>query len=90
MLLVSVASSATGMGAMSAVFFLALIAFGLKAGVMPLHFWLPGAHANAPSHVSALMSGVLIKMGVYGLFRFTASSCRTPRLWWGALLLAWA
>jgi len=46
-----------------------LVGFGLKAGLVPLHVWLPGAHANAPSHVSAVMSGVVLKMGVYGLFR---------------------
>lgn len=50
-------------------FFLALVGFGSKAGVMPLHIWLPHAHPAAPSHVSALMSGVMIKMGVYGLLR---------------------
>lgn len=50
-------------------FFLALVGFGSKAGVMPLHIWLPHAHPAAPSHVSALMSGVMIKMGVYGLVR---------------------
>ncbi len=52
-------------------FWLALVGFGLKAGLFPLHIWLPSAHANAPSHVSALLSGVAIKMGVYGLVRFT-------------------
>jgi len=46
-----------------AIFALGLLGFGLKAGVMPLHVWLPGAHTSAPSHVSALMSGVLIKTG---------------------------
>ncbi|MFA7235410.1 MAG: proton-conducting transporter membrane subunit [Phycisphaeraceae bacterium] len=51
-------------------FLLALLGFGLKAGIMPLHFWLPGAHANAPSHVSAILSGVVLKMGIYGLLRF--------------------
>lgn len=53
-------------------FWLALAAFGLKAGMFPLHIWLPSAHANAPSHVSAIMSGVTIKVGVYGLMRFTS------------------
>jgi proton-conducting membrane transporter len=48
---------------------LALVGFGVKAGVVPLHFWLPGAHAAAPSHVSALLSGVMLKMGIYGLLR---------------------
>ncbi len=52
-------------------FWLALLGFGVKGGVFPLHVWLPSAHANAPSHVSALMSGVAIKMGIYGLVRFT-------------------
>lgn len=52
-------------------FWLALVGFGLKAGVFPLHVWLPSAHANAPSHVSAILSGVTIKLGIYGLVRFT-------------------
>lgn len=52
-------------------FWLALLGFGLKAGVFPLHVWLPSAHANAPSHVSAILSGVTIKLGIYGLVRFT-------------------
>lgn len=69
------------------VFLVALAGFGLKAGVMPLHFWLPSAHAMAPSHVSALMSGVLIKTGIYGLVRIT-SLLPTPPVWWGGLLLA--
>lgn len=52
-------------------FWLALAGFGLKAGMFPLHLWLPSAHASAPSHVSALMSGVSLKVGVYGLIRFS-------------------
>ncbi len=52
-------------------FWLALVGFGLKAGMFPLHIWLPSAHANAPSHVSAIMSGVTIKLGIYGLLRTT-------------------
>lgn len=68
------------------VFLLALVGFGIKAGVMPLHVWLPGAHANAPSHVSALMSGVLLKMGLYGLFRVCSFFSTVP-VWWGLLLL---
>lgn len=50
-------------------FWLALFGFGIKSGVFPLHVWLPSAHANAPSHVSAMLSGVTIKMGIYGLVR---------------------
>jgi hydrogenase-4 component B len=71
----------------SAIFLLALAGFGLKAGMMPLHIWLPGAHAMAPSHVSALMSGVLIKIGIYGLVRVSALLPNAP-VWWGALVLA--
>ena len=52
-------------------FWLALFGFGVKAGMFPLHIWLPSAHANAPSHVSAIMSGVAIKMGIYGIVRFS-------------------
>ncbi len=59
-------------GMATAIFVLALVGFGLKAGIMPLHVWLPSAHAAAPSHVSAIMSGVLIKMGIYGLLRVTS------------------
>lgn len=52
-------------------FWLALFGFGLKAGAFPLHIWLPSAHANAPSHVSAILSGVTIKLGIYGIVRFS-------------------
>jgi len=69
-----------------AVFLLALAGFGLKAGLLPLHFWLPGAHAAAPSHVSALMSGVLLKTGIYGLLRVTGFF-EAPPIAWGAALL---
>ena len=52
-------------------FWLGLVGFGLKAGMFPLHIRLPSAHASAPSHVSALLSGVSLKLGIYGLVRFT-------------------
>ncbi|TAN39002.1 MAG: NADH-quinone oxidoreductase subunit H [Verrucomicrobia bacterium] len=52
-------------------FWLGLFGFGLKAGLFPLHIWLPSAHANAPSHVSAMLSGVTLKLGIYGLMRFS-------------------
>ncbi|HEX2957479.1 MAG TPA: proton-conducting transporter membrane subunit [Chitinispirillaceae bacterium] len=67
-------------------FLLALTGFGFKAGIMPLHVWLPGAHANAPSHVSALMSGVMLKMGIYGIVRIT-SLIPVTDAWWGTVLL---
>lgn len=75
-------------GPMATVIFLCSLAgFGAKAGLMPLHVWLPSAHANAPSHVSALMSGVVLKMGMYGIFR-TVSLFDAIPLWWGGLVLA--
>jgi formate hydrogenlyase subunit 3/multisubunit Na+/H+ antiporter MnhD subunit len=60
----------------------ALVGFGLKAGAVPLHFWLPGAHAAAPSHVSAVLSGVMLKMGIYGLLR-VVSLLGPPPAWFG-------
>jgi formate hydrogenlyase subunit 3/multisubunit Na+/H+ antiporter MnhD subunit len=69
------------------IFVLALVGFGFKAGLMPVHVWLPGAHANAPSHVSAVMSGVMLKMGIYGIVRMTAL-LPAGEVWWGAVLLA--
>ncbi len=65
----------------------ALFGFGGKAGIMPLHFWLPGAHANAPSHVSAIMSGIMLKMGVYGILRTLSFFVAVPA-WVGWLVLA--
>ena len=53
-------------------YWLVLAGFGIKAGLFPLHIWLPSAHANAPSHVSAIMSGMAIKMGIFGLVRFAS------------------
>jgi formate hydrogenlyase subunit 3/multisubunit Na+/H+ antiporter MnhD subunit len=67
-------------------FVLALIGFGTKAGLVPLHVWLPEAHAAAPSFVSALMSGVMIKMGVYGLLRTLTFLGPAPP-WWGVTLV---
>jgi hydrogenase-4 component B len=71
----------------SALFVLALIGFGVKAGFVPLHVWLPPAHAAAPTHVSALLSGVLIKSGIYGIIR-VVSLLPDAELWWGEVLLA--
>src|SRR5207247_2039121 len=69
------------------VFLLALVGFGTKAGVIPLHVWLPMAHPVAPSHVSALLSGVVIKMGVYGLMRVALDLLGGgPPRWGGGVL----
>ena len=73
-------------GLVTAVFVLGIAGFGLKAGLVPLHVWLPGAHANAPSHVSALLSGVLLKTGVYGIVR-VCGLLPAPPAWWGGALL---
>jgi hydrogenase-4 component B len=70
------------------VFVLAVLAFGSKAGLVPLHVWLPRAHPAAPSHVSALMSGVMIKLGIYGLLRVTLDLLGGGPAWWGGVLLA--
>ncbi len=65
---------------------LALIGAGSKAGLVPLHVWLPLAHPAAPSHVSALMSGVMTKVAVYGFVRIVFDLLGPPVWWWGALV----
>lgn len=72
----------------SVAFVLALLGFGAKAGLVPLHVWLPEAHPAAPSPVSALMSGVMLKTAVYGLLRVSLDLLPLQLWWWGALLLA--
>src|SRR5436190_1657276 len=72
----------------TAAYFLALVGFGAKAGLLPLHVWLPEAHPAAPSPVSALMSGVMLKTAIYGLLRVLFDLLHVQFWWWGALLLA--
>ena len=69
-------------------FLLALFGFGAKAGMLPLHVWLPEAHPAAPSPVSALMSAVMLKTAIYGLLRVTFDLLHTQVWWWGVLALA--
>lgn len=69
------------------VFVLALIGFGTKAGIIPFHIWLPDAHPAAPSHVSALMSGVMIKTGIYMFIRMFMDILPDAPLWWGVVIL---
>jgi len=69
------------------IFILFALGFGSKAGVVPLHVWLPRAHPAAPSHVSALMSGVMIKLGVYGMVRVAFDWLGAGPPWWGAMML---
>ena len=73
------------------IFVSAFIGFGTKAGIVPLHTWLPKAHPSAPSNVSALMSAVMIKMGIYGIIRtvfdFAGFGASPDYAWWGVLMV---
>lgn len=86
-MLETVAENSVSFAVMNTFFFLALLGFGLKAGVMPLHFWLPAAHATSPCHVSAILSGVVLKMGIYGLVRWLSLFPDPPHAWGGILLV---
>ena len=77
-----------GTGTQTLVAIAALIGFGTKAGLMPLHVWLPRAHPVAPAHLSALMSGVMIKVAIYGLIRVEFDWLGSTPLWLGLTLLA--
>ena len=68
-------------------FLLALFGFGAKAGILPMHIWLPEAHPAAPSPVSAMMSAVMLKTAVYGLLRVSFDLLHAQLWWWGVLLL---
>lgn len=72
----------------SVAFALALLGFGMKAGLVPLHAWLPEAHPVAPSHISALMSGVMLKVAVYGFIRVLFDLLPGVHWGWGVALLA--
>ncbi|MBS1879975.1 MAG: hydrogenase 4 subunit B [Actinobacteria bacterium] len=82
------ALAAQGSGAQALVLVAALIGFGTKAGLAPLHSWLPRAHPVAPSHVSALMSGVMVKVALYGLIRVLFEWAAPAPLWVGLVVLA--
>lgn len=84
---VKAGSALIPLGVKNTVFILALIGFGTKAGIIPFHIWLPGAHPAAPSHVSGLMSGVMIKTGIYMLIRIFLDLLSPIPLWWGLTLL---
>lgn len=74
-------------GARDAVFLLALFGFGAKAGILPLQLWLPEAHPAAPSNLSALLSAVIIKMGIYGIIRLDVDVLGPGPGWWGLVVL---
>jgi len=69
------------------IFIFGIIGFGTKAGIIPFHIWLPAAHPAAPSHVSALMSGVMIKTGIYMLIRITLDILQPIPVWWGMIII---
>jgi hydrogenase-4 component B len=71
----------------NAIFLLAFIGFGAKAGMVPLHIWMPGAYTAAPSHVSALMASVMKKTAIYGILRVCVDLLGASVLWWGLLVL---
>lgn len=70
-----------------AVFLLTVAGFGSKAGLVPLHAWMPKAYAEAPSPVSALMSATTVNLGIYGIIRFDLQLLGSPQRWWGLLLI---
>ena len=72
----------------STAFLLALFGFGSKAGILPLHVWLPEAHPAAPSPVSAMMSGVMLNTAIYGMLRVCFDLLHARLWWWGGVLLA--
>ncbi|RLM23883.1 hydrogenase 4 subunit B [Brenneria alni] len=72
----------------STVFLLAFFGFGAKAGMLPLHGWLPRAHPAAPSHASALMSGVMVKIGIFGIIKVGIDLLGAAEAWWGVVVLA--
>lgn len=72
------------------IFVFLLIGFGTKAGIVPLHLWLPYAHPQAPSHISSLMSGVMIKTAVYGIIRFVIYIIGVNTVWWAGFVLFFA
>lgn len=74
-------------GIKTIVFIFAVIGFGTKAGIIPLHTWLPQAHPAAPSNISSLMSGVMIKTGIYGILRIVVDMLGVGPEWWGIAIL---
>ncbi|MFM2477229.1 hydrogenase 4 subunit B [Celerinatantimonas sp. MCCC 1A17872] len=72
----------------SIIFLLAFFGFGAKAGMLPLHGWLPRAHPAAPSHASAMMSGVMVKIGIFGIIKVGVDLLGAEQAWWGVVVLA--
>src|SRR5512135_2563867 len=83
----TIRAAAPPAGVAAAVLALALVGAGSKAGVVPLHVWLPLAHPAAPSHVSALMSGVMTKVAIYAVIRILFDLAGPPQWWWGLIVI---
>lgn len=71
----------------TAVFLVTLLGFGLYAGIIPLHAWVPQSHSSAPAHAAALFSSAMMKVGILGLLKISLDLLGTPPLWWGILVL---
>jgi len=84
----AMARVSAGSGRASVAFVLLVVGFASKAGIVPLHVWLPRAHPEAPSHVSAVMSAAMVKMGVYGALLLSIRLLPGGPAWWGLLLIA--
>src|SRR5208283_4340303 len=72
----------------SIIFIFALIGFGTKAGIIPLHTWIPHAYSVAPPHIAALMSGLMVKMGIYGFLRIAMDVLGQGPEWWGIAVIS--
>ncbi|MCX5680361.1 MAG: proton-conducting transporter membrane subunit, partial [Candidatus Omnitrophica bacterium] len=81
------AAAALPLNIRNTIFLLLFIGFSTKAGVVPLHIWLPYAHPQAPSYVSSIMSGVMIKIAIYGMIRFFVILLVPAPVWWGVVIL---
>jgi formate hydrogenlyase subunit 3/multisubunit Na+/H+ antiporter MnhD subunit len=84
----AIAAAAPGGSAASVGFALAVLGFATKAGAVPLHVWLPRAHPEAPSHISAMMSAAMVKMGIYGVLLLTTTLLPSGPPWWALMVLA--
>lgn len=82
-----VLASGLSAGEKTFIFLFSLIGFGSKAGLVPLHAWLPKAHPEAPSPISALLSAVMVNLGIYGIIRIDIQILGPGPMWWGILLL---
>ncbi|MFA5087592.1 MAG: proton-conducting transporter membrane subunit [Candidatus Omnitrophota bacterium] len=89
---IAIKNACSGMPASTknVIFLLLLAGFGTKAGIVPLHIWLPYAHPQAPSHISSIMSGVMIKTAIYGIIRYVLFILGVNAPWWGILVLVLA